>query len=139
MPTRRSPTDPEDLVDAMTREDEELDGEQPSRQHWEKHLDEVTAAVTSAKVRKTYRNNLVRFVLFLHDKTRGRSENDDINDETQDSGATKADYNLLHDRLKADIDAVPNTKISGKDVKEKTGGKIEEGNGSEEGHYQQPH
>jgi hypothetical protein len=49
-------------------------------------LDAVTAAVTTAKVRKTYRNHLVRFVLFLYNMTCNSSEVDDrrIEDENSD-------------------------------------------------------
>ena len=69
------------------------------------------AAVTSAKVRKTYRKNLVRFDLLLHRRTRDKSE-------VEDSGVAKADYNLFHDRLRAVIDE--NVPSPGKRHRKKT-------------------
>ena len=84
-------------------------------------MDAVTAAVTTAKVRKTYRNHLVRFVLFLHNMTCNSSEVDDrsiegenSDEESEEEGIPKEDFDILHDRLKAAIEAVPFPEITGR-------------------------
>jgi hypothetical protein len=84
-------------------------------------VDAVTAAVTTAKVRKTYRNHLVRFVLFLNDMTCNSSEVDDrsiegenSDEESEEEGIPKEDFDILHDRLKAAIEAVPFPEITGR-------------------------
>jgi hypothetical protein len=91
------------------------------RQEWAAHVDAVTAAVTTAKVQKTYRNHLVRFVLFLHNMTCNSSEVDDrsiegenSDEESEEEGIPKEDFDILHDRLKAAIEAVPFPEITGR-------------------------
>ena len=115
----------------MTREDEEYEGgkkQRTQRQEWAAHVDAVTAAVTTAKVRKTYRNHLVRFVLFLYNMTCNSSEVDDrsiegenSDEESEEEGIPKEDFDILHedfeilhDRLKAAIEAVPFPEITGR-------------------------
>ena len=74
------------------------------------------------KVRKTYRNHLVRFVLFLHNMTCNSSEVDDrssmegenSNEESEEEGIRKEDFDILHGRLKAAIEAVPFPEIKGR-------------------------
>ena len=109
----------------MTREDEESEGgkktQRTQRQEWAAHVDAVTLAVTTAKVRKTYRNHLVRFVLFLYNMTCNSSEVDDrsiegenSDEESEEEGIPKEDFDILHDRLKAAIEAVPFPEITGR-------------------------
>ena len=71
------------------------------RQEWAAHVDAVTAAVTTAKVRKTYRNHLVRFVLFLYNMTCNSSEVDDrsiegenSDEESEEEGIPKEDFDI---------------------------------------------
>ena len=119
MSTHYRPTNTDELVQWMTREDEESEGgkktQRTQRQEWAAHVDAVTLAVTTAsKVRKTYRNHLVRFVLFLYNMTCNSSEVDDRSiegenseEESEEEGIPKEDFDILHDRLKSTIEAVP--------------------------------
>jgi hypothetical protein len=128
MSTKRyRPTNTDELVQCMTREDEELEGGKQIKRQWAVHVDAVTAAaVTSAKVRRTYHNQLVRFVLFLYNTTSNSSEVDDSsiegensNEESKEGGIPKQDFDLLHDRLKATIAAVPFPEIKGRETAKK--------------------
>ena len=126
MSTHYRPTNTDELVQWMTREDEESEGgkktQRTQRQEWAAHVDAVTLAVTTAsKVRKTYRNHLVRFVLFLYNMTCNSSEVDDrsiegenSDEESEEEGIPKEDFDILHDRLKAAIEAVPFPEITGR-------------------------
>ena len=107
----------------MTIEDAELEGgKQTIRTHrqWAAHVDAVTAAVTTAKVRKTYRNHLVRFVLFLHNMTCTSSEVDDrsiggenSNEESEEEGIRKEDFDILHGRRRPLLKQCPSPKLRG--------------------------
>jgi hypothetical protein len=79
MSKRYRPTNTDELVECMTREDEELEvDKQSQRRQWAAHLDAVTAAVTTAGVRNSYRNHLVRLVLFLYNNTTCNSDDSSI-------------------------------------------------------------
>ena len=84
--------DPDDLAELM-RWMEGQDDATASPEDWVRHVEQVAKAATSAGVRKTYRNHVSRFVLFLYRRnSRG--------------GEVPEQYRLLHPELKRDLDAV---------------------------------